>query len=460
MELAGLVLEDNTDKLKSFGVSDEVAKFIVSISDKFAVFLANISIAEFAKKEGIERKDIKSILSVISQHDLLVFLNENVGKIHFILEWLNSPNLGAEVNLKNIETLSQAHEMADVWHKSLAASGVINDESGVILKVYPEGYYWIDLQTNNCGEEAKAMGHCGRDSRATTLLSLRDKKTKEPHVTIAYNHETKNIAQVKGKANERPLPQYMKYVFDFLMNLVKEGKVTTFNWSYGEDLTQDEVKTIFAANPEAYLKGLIELNLKSQVYTPPPFTKEEIIKTIGRDQYSEYVSRLTANDLASPSFRLKLKRGEIIDGIGQDGYKNYMSALVDLATQNTAYKVPFSKADIVKAVGEEKYQIYIDNILNKVLEDPFNNQLGIETKDEMFALLGQEKFKQFVTSLVNKVVQNTNSERELNYVLKKQNLFYPKEAIKTMVDKKTWFYFLKREADSFTGNVGGYKSAA
>lgn len=459
-ELAGLVLEDNTDKLKGFGINDEVAKFIVSINDKLAVFLANISIAEFAKTEGIERRDIKDILGVINQHDLLRFLHENVGKINFILAWLNSPDVSRDVNLKNIETLSQAHDMADAWHKSLSASGVINDESGVVVKVYPEGYYWIDLQTNSCSAEAAAMGHCGTDSRATTLISLRDKKTKEPHVTISYNQDTKNIGQVKGKGNDRPLPQYMKYVFDFLMNLVKEGKVETFNWSYRPDLTPEEIKTIFASNPEAYLRGLIELNLKSPVYTPPPFTKEEIINTIGREKYSEYVRNLLANDLVSSSFRLKLKRGEIIDGVGQDGYKNYMSKLIDSAIQNPNYRVPFSKSDIVKAVGEEKYQIYIDNLLGKVLENPFENNLGIETKDELFALLGQERYKQFVTSLVNKVVQSTNSENELNYVLKQQGLYYPKETIKTMVDKKTWFLFLKREADSFSGNVGAYKSIA
>jgi hypothetical protein len=131
-----------------------------------------------------------------------------------------------------------------------------------------------------------------------------------------------------------------------------------------------------------------------------------------------------------------------------------MLALIDNAIQNPKYRVPFSKADIVKAVGEEKYQMYIDNLLGKVLENPFQNHLGIETKDELSALLGQERYKQFVISLVNKVVQSTNSERELNYVLKQQNLYYPREAIKAMVDKKTWFLFLKREAESFSGNIG------
>ena len=156
-----------------------------------------------------------SCFIILNQNDYLNFLEKNEGRINYVLEWIKSPNR-PEMDLKTIQGLSQAEELARVWHNNRTASGAIKDESGDVLEIYPkEGLYWIDLKTNRSEEEAEAMGHCGTDNNATTLFSLRD-KNKSPHVTIAYNGDAKTLKQVKGRNNQKPLPEYMKYVYDFL----------------------------------------------------------------------------------------------------------------------------------------------------------------------------------------------------------------------------------------------------
>ena len=115
------------------------------------------------------------------------------------------------------------------WHKQLKASGSVTQESGKVLITYPDGFYWIDLETNDCSEEANGMGHCGRTS-ADTLLSLRQKRKNgeiEPFVTIAidYDEDYTNedltyysiIYQCKGKNNKKPIDKYHKYIIDLYL---------------------------------------------------------------------------------------------------------------------------------------------------------------------------------------------------------------------------------------------------
>jgi hypothetical protein len=117
----------------------------------------------------------------------------------------------------SFEGLSKTSEE---WHETLKASSKINQENGTVLIEYPNGFYWIDLESNNCREEGKAMGHCGVTS-ADTLLSLRQRKKDgsiEPYVTIAINDNKGNkyetIYQCKGKNNKKPNEKYHRYIID------------------------------------------------------------------------------------------------------------------------------------------------------------------------------------------------------------------------------------------------------
>ena len=158
----------------------------------------------------------------------LYFLKRNENELNTIIVWVNSEIRQEEegvligdsksqfIKEKNFIDLQDALAYADTWHTNLTASGVIRDPSvGRVVDRYPDGYYWVDLDTNKSPDEQQAMGHCGEEPKATTLISLRDKQD-GPHVTIAYNEDEKDVLQVKGKHNERPIEKYMKYVIDFL----------------------------------------------------------------------------------------------------------------------------------------------------------------------------------------------------------------------------------------------------
>jgi hypothetical protein len=451
-ELAGILSEDNSGKLKKFGINDDVANFIVGLDDKLAMFLANITISEFAKEEGILGKNLKEIIPIINQEDFLEFLDKNKERLNYVLEWLKSPFRQGDVNIKEIDDVSQAYEMADAWFKSLEATGVVKDESGDIVKTYmSDGMYWIDLKTNNSCEESAAMGHCGTDNRATTLLSLRD-KNKSPYVTIGYNEDNKIITQVKGRQNKRPIDRYMKYVFDLLMEMVRNDRLVSFDWSYGTDLTPEEVQYVFEGNLNVYINGMLERNLKSDVYVPISFGREEITGAVGKEAYSGYVRKLLAKNLQSPSYRLKLKKGDIISAVGHEEYRSYLSELIGRAIENPNYKIGLPKADIISVVGEERYKEYIDGILNKVLENPVKYKIDME-KDELFALLGETRYKAFIGDIVRKIVGESKSENAINYLLGKHGIEITMEKIKELAGSRAWFMFLKRSHESGMSNI-------
>lgn len=249
LELSGLITEGKEVKLMKLGFNEALAKLLLSIDEKYALFLGDIISREFARNNNINKENLKEILPLINQGELASFIQRNEDPIINILEWLKSPLRNGEINLREIKTLTQAWEMAHEWHNSLEATGKIEDETGDIFKIYPDGMYWIDLNTNSSPEEGRAMGHCGTDSRATTLFSLRD-KNKEPHVTIAYNSNTKTLTQVKGKSNKRPIDKYMEYVFDLLKEMSNKGLLDNFKWSYGTDLNDADIKQILG--PKKY----------------------------------------------------------------------------------------------------------------------------------------------------------------------------------------------------------------
>ena len=451
-ELAGILSEDNSGKLKSFGISDQVASFIVKLDDKLAMFIANITLAEFVKREHIEGHNIKEIIPILNQNDYLGFLEENEGRVNYVLEWIKSPNR-PEVDIKTIQDLSQAEEMARAWHNNRTATGSIKDEAGDVIDVYPkEGLYWIDLKTNHSTAEAEAMGHCGTDNGATTLFSLRD-KNKSPHVTIAYNGDAKTLKQVKGRNNQRPLPEYMKYVYDFLEKLVAKGVLVNVEWSYGKDLDDEEINFVFEGHKDVLIASILEKNLKQIKYVLPPFTKEEIIEVVGKEKYKEYITKLLNKSLELPYFNPKLKKGDIIDAVGLDGFNQYIKELFEKTIDDQRYQIGLPKNEIIKVVGEEQYNIYIHNLLDRVLQHPFNNKANM-TKDELFALLGDAGYKNFINNLITKIVNGVNSESSLKYALNQHGIAYDEAKVRAIVGAKVWFMFVKRVTMRGQSNIG------
>lgn len=99
-----------------------------------------------------------------------------------------------------------------------------------IIHKFDDGSYWYNLETTSCDIEAERMGHCGQDSRATSLYSLRKKEAKQKEsksfVTIAYNEDESLITQIKGRFNELPpeatWPHIAWFIDNFEVQTVEE----------------------------------------------------------------------------------------------------------------------------------------------------------------------------------------------------------------------------------------------
>ena len=245
-----------SDDEEEGGFNPEIENYLRGIDYDFGIDIGIIALKGFFKHENPEL-DVNSVglgemIKSTNQEEFLRFLKENENEIDVIVEWVNSairqedegPLTSDFIKSKGFQNLGDALFMANEWHTHIQASGRLKNKlAGTPVERYPDGYYWMDLNTNSSPDEGQAMGHCGTDGRATTLFSLRDENG-EPHVTIAYNEKTKNVGQVKGKNNKRPIDKYMKYVNDFLGKLVKNNKLESFNWSYpvfGPDLNKEEV---------------------------------------------------------------------------------------------------------------------------------------------------------------------------------------------------------------------------
>jgi hypothetical protein len=246
-EVANLLTEvDKRQTLAKFGFNDKLQNAFHEMDNKVSPWFASIITNQFAKENGIKGNNLPELLKQIDQDDLMIFLRMKKPVLNYIKDWIKSPRRPQNINLQSYRDLDAAHKGSDDFHKEIEkqSTGNIKDETGEVIKVYPD-YYWIDLKCNTNNAEANAMGHCGTDSRATTLWSLRDIHTKEPHVTIAVNEKTGKVTQVKGKGNARPIAKYMSFVIDLFRNYFSNGKLQGFEWSYHNDLTLDDIKQIF-----------------------------------------------------------------------------------------------------------------------------------------------------------------------------------------------------------------------
>lgn len=245
---------------------DRLDKYLRDFDYDFGYEFGKLAIVDYIKfeKPELEGKlnNLSDAANSIDHIAFLVFLKDIENDFTTVIDWATSPVRQQDEGVlvspedkigfmkkKRFSSLSDAIIEASNWHENIGATGVIEDHSkGKVVERYPDGYYWVDLETNRSSDEGRAMGHCGVDRRATTLISLRDKDG-GPHVTVAYNSNTKTVGQVKGKENTKPVSKYLKYVYDFLSKMTSRGDLYSFVWSYpknGPDLNKEETERILS----------------------------------------------------------------------------------------------------------------------------------------------------------------------------------------------------------------------
>jgi len=195
--------------------------------------------------------------------------------------------VGLNGNISSIKNLvfSEVYKKSHEWHESLdIGQGDINYvETHDIIKDFRdengEGFYWVDLSTNNSPEECERMGHCGRSSYGN-LYSLRsDKKLPGGKYRLNKSHLTAAIGddgimyQLKGPKNSKPKDEYHQYILPLFYVLGGGGEeddylIRGFGSEYASemdfklsDLGNDIIIDLYKNRPELFDKFSLKRKL-------------------------------------------------------------------------------------------------------------------------------------------------------------------------------------------------------
>lgn len=182
-----------------FKLSDSIDNILNSIDNK-------------KKAQSIESMIIKSLLSSLTptynflkQHyNIEIDKNFNQLKTQQKLDYLfNNPTILSIINRLYLSKLTSISDYVNtnsidknddfeslynksrIWHEEIANNVVKTDIDNSTKKViredetentdkfitYPNGWYWINLNTSYSADEASNMGHCGRDANKIAFSS-------------------------------------------------------------------------------------------------------------------------------------------------------------------------------------------------------------------------------------------------------------------------------------------------
>lgn len=262
--------------INKLGVNEYNANALAEVAGPLAIFFAYKILEKYEAeyydtadraKEIIKRNQISIQNRMALVNGSNSFVRER-DKLRGIMDWARVA-LGG--NIKAYETLSfmEMYEESERWHESLGVGDSkidYKEENDVILDFRKdgEGYYWVNLGTSNCPEEAERMGHCGRTRG--NLYSLRSFKKIENNHTLNRSHLTASIdsdgdlLQLKGQKNSKPTNEYHKLILPlFYFKDDGEFLITGIGYEYNSehdfkfsDLTEDEIKKLYEDRPELF----------------------------------------------------------------------------------------------------------------------------------------------------------------------------------------------------------------
>jgi hypothetical protein len=295
-EVYNILLEkDFRSKILALGMPQDVADYLHGMSDKYSFWFAN-QIKEMPGYKAARNKEM--------------FVHSLQTQMQGIIDWIR----GAQnITLKAYDW-NTALAAADEYHKKLTITN-IKRETNTILKEYPDGFYWVDLENTYDTCEAGAMGHCARTSRGDTLYSLRKYSNVtdsiESFITISVSPDDGVWWQCKGKSNSKPKEEYYPYIADILVS----KNILTFKTEHDSrsDFKSDDLIEYLEENPNAFpnTNEIIEKINEDKV------SFDDFQKIL--DRYNEsfkfydiYISEDDDDDgvYASYSFNLDIKKSE------------------------------------------------------------------------------------------------------------------------------------------------------
>lgn len=269
-----LLLEDILEEVnkkdvlvQKLGLSERNADFIYNLCGPLSVFIANKIIGEMPEqlvRAGYVETPITKEITMdhINKGSLIQLFRQ---KIVSIMDWIR---VGLNGNVKPYQNLTfeQLFLESEKWHDELQVGDSTIDykeEHPVVVDFRNEngnGYYWVDLETKDCDEESKRMGHCGRS--AGNLYSLRftspienTKFTKNRSLITASVNDDGVLLQMKGPHNKKPSEELHPYIVPFILNDIVEkfGSEYASNEDFNlNDLTDEEIKIVYDKKPSLF----------------------------------------------------------------------------------------------------------------------------------------------------------------------------------------------------------------
>ena len=170
--------------INKIGINEDNANYLVSVCGSLAVWMANkvIDYQLYSMRSwiGFDENELTREVAIdrLNSGNIVNYYGQVITEI---MDWIRVGLNGDVGEYKNSDIRGLKWE-AEMWHNSLGVSGgdVNYKEKGDIVLDFrngsDEGFYWVNKGTNDCSEESKRMGHCGRTNSSNTIWSLRSNK--------------------------------------------------------------------------------------------------------------------------------------------------------------------------------------------------------------------------------------------------------------------------------------------
>jgi hypothetical protein len=380
--------------------------------------------------------------------------------------------VGLNGNKSSLDDLSitKIASKSKQWHDQLnVGEGKLNyiENNPMLIDFRDEngnGYYWVDLQTQNSPEECDRMGHCGRSSygylyslRSDKLLPGGKYKLNRSHLTAAIGDDG-ILYQLKGPKNSKPKEEYHQYI-EPLFYYEDDGDylIQGFGTEYGtqqdfklSDLPDATIRKIYKDRPELFNTRGLKRKLGEMGIIKVEPTQTRFILEIKTKDIGDY---LDGNRYWSRKFMTK--EGQVTKRYGY--YEQIMSDSVwDLADGVGWGEDWESVLDYYVDRNNEKL---IESMINEWISksgDEVDEDISLEEKiekyddnyDIRFALSGAEndvasgEYVNYLRNTLKSALQEYGSVFEFN-----------DEKIKIQIDLKDYLdNFNEDEIDEFYEN--------